>query len=88
MTVMLRAVVLGTLFFVISRPFAAQAPSVLHIKVVLVDGNQTMTPVPHHALLVSDNPATATPRLIVTTLDGTADVRLAVAEARGIPRAV
>ena len=29
-----------------------------------------------HALLISDNPATAPPRRIVTALDGTADVRL------------
>src|SRR6266487_1507543 len=72
-----RAVVLATLFFAIPHTFAGQALSVLHIKVVLVDANQTVTPVPHHALLISDNPATATPRLIVTALDGTADVRLA-----------
>jgi S1-C subfamily serine protease len=32
--------------------------------------------VPRHALLVSDNPATAVPRRVVTALDGTADVRL------------
>ena len=33
-------------------------------------------PVPRHALLISDNPTSAPPRRIVTTLDGTADVRL------------
>jgi S1-C subfamily serine protease len=74
---MLRAVVLATLFFVIPRTFAGQTLSVLHIKVVLVDANQKVTPVPRHALLISDNPATAAPRLIVTAVDGTADVRLA-----------
>ena len=31
---------------------------------------------PRHALLISDNPASAAPRRIVTALDGTADVRL------------
>ena len=31
---------------------------------------------PHHALLISDNPASAAPRRIVTALDGTADVKL------------
>src|SRR5437773_7674914 len=72
-----RAVVLATLFFVIPHTFAGQALSVLQIMVVLGDANQTVTPVPHHALLISDNPATATPRVIVTALDGTADVRLA-----------
>jgi S1-C subfamily serine protease len=73
---MLRAVVLATLFFVIPRTIAGQALSVLHIKVVLVDANQKVTPVPRHALLISDNPGTAAPRLIVTAVDGTADVRL------------
>jgi S1-C subfamily serine protease len=77
MTLMLRAVVLATLFFVIPRTIAGQALSVLHIKVVLVDANQKVTPVPRHALLISDNPGTAAPRLIVTAVDGTADVRLA-----------
>jgi S1-C subfamily serine protease len=43
---------------------------------VLVEPDGKATPVPRHALLVSDNPATATPRLIVTALDGTADVKL------------
>jgi S1-C subfamily serine protease len=76
MTFMLRAVVLATLVFVIPRAVAGQTPSVLHIKVVLVDADQKVTPVPHHGLLVSDNPPTAAPRLIVTALDGTAQVRL------------
>src|SRR5262249_15992403 len=46
------------------------------IKVVLVDAERKATPVPHHALLISDNPATAPPRRVVTGLDGAADVRL------------
>ena len=33
-------------------------------------------PVPRHALLISDNPATSAPRRVVTAPDGTADVRL------------
>src|SRR5450759_5188007 len=33
-------------------------------------------PVPDHALLISDNPATSTPRRVVTGPGGTADVRL------------
>src|SRR6185295_19318927 len=73
---MLRAVVLTTLFFVIPRVSPGQALSVLHIKIVLLDANQKATPVPRHALLISDNPATAAPRRIVTALDGTVDVRL------------
>jgi|KBSMisStaDraftv2_1062788.scaffolds.fasta_scaffold02929_5 S1-C subfamily serine protease len=73
---MLRAVVLATLFFIIPRVSSGQALSVLHIKIVLLDADQKATPVPRHALLISDNPATAAPRRVVTALDGTADVRL------------
>ena len=76
MTLMLRALVLAMLLSVSPRAAAAQAPSVLHIKIVLVDAERKATPVSQHALLVSDNPATGPPRLIVTKLDGTADVRL------------
>ena len=76
MILMLRALVLAALFFVIPRAASGQAPSVLHIKAFLVDAERKATPVPRHALLVSDNPASAPPRRIVTALDGTADVRL------------
>ena len=55
---------------------AGQAVSVLHIKVVLVDADRKATPIARHALLISDNPATAAPRRIVTSMDGAADVRL------------
>ena len=34
------------------------------------------TPVPRHSLLISSNPSSAAPRLIVTRGDGTADVEL------------
>ena len=73
---MVRALVLATLSSVVPATAAAQALSVLHIKVVLVDAERKATPVPRHALLISDNPASAAPRRIVTALDGTADVRL------------
>jgi S1-C subfamily serine protease len=76
MAAMLRALVLATLFFVVPPAVAGQELSVLHIKVVLVDAERNATPVPHHALLVSDNPTTAAPRRVVTKLDGTADVKL------------
>jgi len=55
---------------------AAQAPSVLHIRVTLSQAGQTVTPVAHYRLLISDNPASAPPREVVTTADGTADVKL------------
>jgi S1-C subfamily serine protease len=68
-------IVLATIFAVIPQA-AGQTLSVLHIKVVLLDADRKAAPVPRHALLISDNPQTATPRRIVTSPDGTADVRL------------
>ncbi len=76
MILMLRTLVLATLFFAIPRAGAVQALSVLHVKVTLVDAGRKATPVPRHALLVSDNPPSAPPRRIVTALDGTVDVTL------------
>jgi len=73
---MLRAVVVAALVLAIPRAACAQALVVLHIRVMLVDADGKPTPVPRHALLVSDNPSTATPRLVVTGADGTADIRL------------
>lgn len=52
------------------------APITLHVKVVLPDAEGKTTPVVRHALLISDNPATAAPRRIVTGVDGAAEVRL------------
>jgi S1-C subfamily serine protease len=76
MILMLRALVLATLFLVVPRAAAVQAVSVLHIKVVLVDADRKATPVSRHALLISDDPSTAPPRRTVTSLGGTADVTL------------
>src|ERR1700704_6396704 len=73
---MRRAMLFAMLLFVSSSAASGQELSVLHIKVVVVDADRKATPVPRHALLVSDNPASAPPRRIVTALDGTADVRL------------
>ena len=73
---MVRALFLASLFFVSSQPASGQALGVLHITVVVVDAEGKATPVPRHVLLVSDNPASAPPRQVVTALDGTADLRL------------
>ena len=70
------AIVAALVALVIPRAAGGQALSVLHIKVVLIDAERRATPVPRHALLISDNPATASPRRVVTALDGGADVRL------------
>jgi S1-C subfamily serine protease len=55
---------------------AQQQSGVLHIKVTVIDADHHARPVPRHALLISDNPATAGPHRAVTALDGTAEVRL------------
>jgi Trypsin-like peptidase domain len=72
----LRALLVATLFFVSLSPASGQTVSVLHIKVVVVDAEGKTTPVPRHVLLISDNPATTTPRQVTTAMDGTADVKL------------
>ncbi len=77
MIFMLRAMVLATLVLFVPLPAStSQALSTLHIKVALADATQQVTPVPRHMLLISDNPASAPPRQIVTKSDGTADVKL------------
>jgi hypothetical protein len=68
------ALFLPTLLLLAAWP--GQEQSVLHIRVTLVDAEHGLTPVPRHALLVSDNPSTTTPRRIVTAADGTVDVSL------------
>jgi S1-C subfamily serine protease len=73
---MVRVFVLAALFLAVPRLDSAQQPSVLHIRVALIDAERKVTPVPRHALLISDNPSTAVPRRIITAADGTADVRL------------
>ena len=73
---MRRALILSTLFAVLSGAAMGQTPGVLHIRVTLADAARATIPVPEHPLLISDNPATGTPRRVVTGADGTADVRL------------
>ena len=73
---MLRVVAIAALFLAVPIGLTAQATGILHIKVVLLDAERKETPVPRHALLISDNPQTTPPRRVVTGLDGTAQVRL------------
>ena len=68
--------VLAIVFLVSLRADAIQAPGVLRIKVVVVNGQQQATPVPRHVLLISDNPSSAPPRRILTSSDGSVEVRL------------
>jgi len=73
---MLRVMAIAALFLAVPIGLTAQATGILHIKVVLLDAERKETPVPRHALLISDNPQTTPPRRVVTGLDGTAQVRL------------
>jgi len=68
--------ILAALLAAVPQPASAQTAGVLHIKVTLVDADQTPVPVAGHALLISDNPATSAPRRVVTGADGIIDVRL------------
>jgi S1-C subfamily serine protease len=76
MGLMIRGLLFASLVLAVQAAAPTQGVSVLHVKVVLTDAAGTATPVPRHVLLVSENPAGATPRQIVTGLDGTADIRL------------
>src|SRR6185436_16849020 len=73
---MSRALFFATLVLVSSHAAFGQEFSVLHIKVVLVDVDGKAMPEPRHALLISDDPPSTAPRRILTTIGGTADVRL------------
>ena len=73
---MVRVLILATLFAVVPAAAPGQALGVLHIRVMLTDAARASMPVPGHALLISDNPATSAPRRVVTAPDGTVEVRL------------
>jgi hypothetical protein len=73
---MIGTLILASLLFLGPGTSIVQELRVLHIKVVLVDAQKRATPVSRHALLISDNPASAPPRKVVTALDGTVDVKL------------
>lgn len=70
------AALLAALLFNLQAPATAQERGALRITVTLVDAQGVVTPVPRHALLISDNPPTAAPRRVVTANDGTATVLL------------
>jgi hypothetical protein len=76
MTFVLRALIPVAFLLALLGPALAQPISVLHVKVTLLDAGRKPTPVSRHALLVSDNPPTASPRRVVTGPDGNVDVRL------------
>jgi len=73
---MFRALMLTTLLAVLPGAASGQVLGVLHVKVTLRNAARASMPVPRHALLISDNPATTIPRRVVTAPDGTVEVRL------------
>jgi hypothetical protein len=73
---MLRALTLAALIAALPDATSGQPLAVLHVKVSLTDAARVPVPVARHALLISDNPATSSPRRVVTGPDGTANVRL------------
>jgi len=73
---MRRRCALLLLFVICSLIAGAQAPAVLHIRIAIVNADGRATPVGRYRLLISDNPATATPREVVTAGDGAVDVKL------------
>jgi hypothetical protein len=73
---LLRALAATALVFVLPSSSTAQTLGVLRVRVVVADADGAPRPAPRYALLVSDNPATAEPRRIITGLDGSVEVRL------------
>src|SRR5262245_6283829 len=73
---MLRALAIAAAMSTVPGTAFQAAEGVLHIKVVVARTGQALMPVPRHALLVSDNPPTTTPRRVVTGIDGAAHIRL------------
>jgi S1-C subfamily serine protease len=71
-----RALALALPLMALPLAAARQGPGVLHIKVIVVDAAGRETPVPRYLLLISENPASAPPRRVFTSAQGTADVRL------------
>ena len=72
----MRVLISAILVFLIPHNMAGQPAGTLRIKVALVDASGQSIPMPRVVLLVSDNPASAEPRRILTSSDGTAEVKL------------
>ena len=61
---------------VIWTAVSAQNLPVLRLRASVDDGKGGSVPVARHMLLISDIPVSAAPRVVTTSLDGTAEVRL------------
>jgi S1-C subfamily serine protease len=73
---MRRVLVLAVLVCAAPVAITGQALVVLHVRASLTDANGQSTPLARHALIISDDPPAREPRRVVTSIDGTADVRL------------
>lgn len=74
----LTGLVAALLFVAATGASSQPALGVLKITVTVTGGGgQQATPVPRYAILISDNPASAPPRRILTSADGAIEVRLA-----------
>jgi S1-C subfamily serine protease len=71
-----RVLVLAILASGASATISGQTLAVLHIRGSLTDASGQARPLARHVLLISDEPQTQETRRIVTSIDGTADVRL------------
>jgi S1-C subfamily serine protease len=71
-----RVLVLAILALIAPAALSGQTLVVLHIRAVLTDATGRQTPLARYALLVSDEPQTRETRRVVTSVDGTADIRL------------
>lgn len=67
---------IALLLGLIAAAASVQQPGLLKITVTVVDADGKAHVVPRHALLISDNPVSAAPQRVVTSIDGTASVRL------------
>ena len=73
---MFRALAIAWLCLTLASAAAVQELGVLRITVALKGTDQAATPIRRHLLLISDNPASAPPRRLFTSQDGTVEVRL------------
>jgi hypothetical protein len=62
--------------FAVCSGAPAQELPVLYLKVSVLSADGQPIPVARHALLISENPPTAVPRRVVTSTEGTAEIRL------------
>src|SRR5262245_48823318 len=73
---MRHAALFAALFAATASATSGQALSVLHITARFVDADGTSRPMSGYALLISDEPPSAAPRLVRIGADGSASVRL------------